>query len=245
VRIFIDVGAHYGETLEVALDPAWAFDRIFALEPSTSCQSLLCRFRDARLSVEQVALGAETTTKTLYGAGLLGASLYASKRQIAAQSDIHTEEIPVVRASDWLRDKVPETAEVYMKLNCEGAECDILDDLLSEELADRLTSIYIDFDVRKVDGQAHRQVATEQLLKQKNVLYATSESVGRGGNPAVVQWLERDCPRRGRPKLMARLRYDLGLGVPFYLRLKRLARFLLPARSFNWLGHRLGRMSRT
>lgn len=244
MRIFIDVGAHYGETLEVALDPAWGFDRIFALEPSDSCQSLLCRFRDARLFVERLALGAETTTKTLYGAGLLGASLYASKRQMTSQSHMHTEEIPVVRASDWFRANVSEPAEVYLKLNCEGAECDILDDLLSEGLGDRLTSIYVDFDVRKVDGQAHRQAATEQLLKQRNILYATPESLGRGGNPALVQWLGRDCPRR-QPMLLARLRYELGLDVPFYLQMKRLTRALLPARWFNWLGHRFGRMSRT
>jgi hypothetical protein len=59
----------------------------------------------------------------------------------------------------------------------------------------------------------------------------------------VAQWLERDCPRERRMRL-AGLRYQLGLHLPFYLLMKRLARTLLPARSFHWLGHRFGRMSR-
>jgi hypothetical protein len=34
------------------------------------------------------------------------------------------------RARDWFQEHVSDDDEVYVKLNCKGSECDILDDLL-------------------------------------------------------------------------------------------------------------------
>ena len=200
-------------------------------------------FRDRRLSVEPIGLGAETGAATLYGAGLLGASLYASKAQKARHADLLTEPIDVVRASDWFRKNIPAGADVYMKLNCEGAECDILNEMLDAGLADRLTSLYIDFDIRKVEGQRHRQATTEQRLRQAKVRYVTSESLGCVANSAVKKWLRSDCPRC-HAGLVERLQFRLALHAPVYVRMKRLARAVLPARIFSWLGHRFGRMAR-
>lgn len=243
MRVFVDVGAHYGETLDVALDPAWGFDRIFALEPSLACQPVLGRFRDNRLIVQQRGLGRQTSKATLYGAGLLGASLHQSKRQKVNASALPTEQVQIVRASRWLSQNVPAGAEVYMKFNCEGAECDILDDLLDAGLADRLTSLYIDFDIRKVEGQSHRQAETERRLKLAKVRYLTSESLGCAANSAVSKWLSADCPRK-QPQLIEELRFRLRLYAPAYVRVKMLAKLLLPKKVFSWVGHRFGRISR-
>jgi len=35
MRIFLDVGGHHGETLDVALDPRWGFDKIYCFEPAS------------------------------------------------------------------------------------------------------------------------------------------------------------------------------------------------------------------
>ena len=56
IKILVDVGAHNGETLRVALDPKWGFDRIYSIEPSSACQATLNGFRDRRLVIEQIAL---------------------------------------------------------------------------------------------------------------------------------------------------------------------------------------------
>ena len=243
MRIFVDVGAHYGETLEVALDPAWGFDRIFLLEPASVCHAPLRNFRDRRISLHPVALGATNGTATLYGAGLLGGSLFREKRQKAQAQEITTEQIRVVRASEWFGTNIPDGAEVFMKFNCEGAECDIIDELISAGLGPRLTSLYVDFDVRKIDQLSHRQAEVEGRLDHANVRFVTSDSLGRVGNPAVVCWLEEDC-RRSRVRWADAMRFRLGLYAPTYVQLGSAARKVLPPRLHNWIGRRFGRLAR-
>ncbi len=243
MRIFVDVGAHYGETLEVALDPKWGFDCIFALEPASSCRSLLKQFRDKRLCVEPFALGANDGAANLYGAGLLGGSLLKSKKQKAKVDELITERVQVRRAREWLASRIPKDADVFVKLNCEGAECDIIDDWLDAGLAPRLTSVYIDFDICKVPGEAHRQAQTENGLRNHLVRYETSETLDGTANVAVRTWLAKDCPQR-RPRIAERLHYRLALFAPPYVRAKLLARLLLPRTIFWWLARRYGRMSR-
>ena len=179
----------------------------------------------------------------LYGAGLLGASVFKTKRQKANAQEITTERIQLVRASEWLETNVPPAAEIFMKFNCEGAECDILDELLSAGLAARLTSIYVDFDIRKVEGQGHRQAELERRLRDHQVRYVTPQSMGGSANPAVARWLAMDCPCE-QPNWSAALRHRLSIHTPAYIRLTQVAKLLVPARAYSWLGHRFGRVAR-
>jgi FkbM family methyltransferase len=243
VRIFVDVGAHYGETLDVALDPAWGFDRVFVLEPASACWPVLDKFRDRRLDVQPIGLGAATATVPLYGAGLLGASLFPTKRQKVSADEIVTEQIQLVRASEWFAANIPARAEVYIKFNCEGAECDIIDELLSAGLGKRLTSLYIDFDIRKVEGLAHRQKEVEGRLEGERIPFETSDTLGCVANPAVEQWLAKHCPRVPARWTDA-LRYRFGTYAPAYVRMTLLAAKILPPRLYFWLGRRFGRMAR-
>lgn len=243
MRVFVDVGAHYGETLEIALDPGWAFDRVFALEPASACQPVLAKFRDSRLEVQPFGLGAATMSVPLYGAGLLGASVFKTKRQKTDLQGVPAEQIRLIRARDWLEANVPPEADVYMKFNCEGSECDILDDLLSAGFADRLTSLYIDFDIRKVDGLTYRQNEVERRLRDAGVSFETSDSLGCVANPAVAKWLASHCPRTS-PNWRDALHFRLGMYAPLYTRAKFLAAKLLPLRVYLWLGRRFGRMAR-
>ena len=243
MRIFVDVGAHYGETLDVALDPGWGFDQVLLLEPASACYPLLRQFHDRRIGVHPVAIGTRNGTATLYGAGLLGGSLYETKRQKGRGDEIKQEEIQIVRASEWFAANIPADADVFMKFNCEGAECDILDELLDAGLGPRLTSLYIDFDVRKVDGQTHRQAQVERRLDDAKVRYVTSDTLEAVANPAVVRWLTADCPRK-RPPWTDAMRFRLGLYAPPYVQMKGAVRALLPRRVYNWLGRRFGRLAR-
>jgi FkbM family methyltransferase len=243
MRVFVDVGAHYGEALEIALDPEWAFDRILLLEPAAACQPLLRQFRDPRIAVFPIAIGSTNGTATLYGAGQLGASLFSGKKQKAKSDELKSETITLARASEWFRANVPERAEVYMKFNCEGAECDIIDDLLAAGLGKQLTSLYVDFDIRKVEGQAHRQRDVENRLRGNGVRYVTPEELQLNGARGVGKWLALDCPRR--PATFGqRLRHRLGLYVPPYVRLKSIAATILPRATYFWLGRRFGRLAR-
>ena len=240
MRIFVDVGAHYGETLNVALDPRWAFDRVYSLEPSQDCQRLLRAFRDPRLRLDDRGLSNRTGTADLFGAGLLGASVYPDKPQGETG---RMETIILVRASDWMREHTSPTDDVYLKLNCEGSEVDVLDDLITSDSLERIRSIYVDFDIRKIPSQAYRQQEIESRLREVGMSFATPETLGVAGNPAVRVWLNATSPRFPVAPA-ARLRHFLRWHLPLYLRAKAIAQLVLPRSAFLWLGGRIGRQAR-
>lgn len=243
MRVFLDVGGHYGETLDVALDPRWSFDRIYCFEPAEPCRHILRGFRDSRVRLVPAGLSNRTGEATLYGTGLLGASVYADKRQLDAH--VQAETIALVRATDWLQENTAPDDEIYLKLNCEGSECDVLEDLLDSGLTKRLTSVYVDFDVRKIPSQAHRQQTVEQRLSMQDLHFATPDSLaGPGGSGTVRKWLTAvSTPRSTRRP--AALRYRLGLHRPPYLWAASIAKTALPRSAYEQAARRVGAQARS
>jgi FkbM family methyltransferase len=243
MRVFVDVGAYYGEAVSIALDPDWGFDKIYAVEPAAICHPLLRQYRDHRVSIEPVALGKRSGTAVLFGAGLLGASIFESKHQKSELGKRSRQSIQVVRASDWFRSHISAGSEVFIKFNCEGAECDIIEDLLSAGYGNWLTSLYVDFDVRKVAGQAHRQHQIESQLQKQRIRYSTPRTFGLDGPAGVAKWLAADCSRQ-RSSWTSRWRYRLALHEPPYVMLKKLLLRILPLRMYSWLGQQFGNFAR-
>lgn len=235
MRVFVDVGGHYGETLDVALNPKWGFDRVYSLEPSAACLKVLSKFRDPRLIIEPIALSNRTGSAILYGSGLLGGSVYANKRQ--KTDKLEQETIRLVRASDWFKKL---DGEIYVKMNCEGSEADILEDLLDSGEIKRIYRLYVDFDIRKVAGQEARQGEIEDRLKAAHVPYASAESFGT--QRKVGAWLERNIQTVPVP-LVRRLSYSLP-SSPYDFAVSIL-KMILPRRAFWWLGRHFGRLRRS
>jgi FkbM family methyltransferase len=242
MKVFLDVGAHYGETAEVALDPAWGFDAVHAFEPAAACQPILRGYRDRRLHVHPVALSNRAGRVPLFGAGLLGGSVYADKPQ-DGRGSTRAEEITLEPAAAWLLRHCSAEDEVYLKLNCEGSECDVLEDLLDARLDPWLRAVYVDFDVRKVPSQARRQTQVEDRLRAAGVAYTTPDDLRAPGAAGVAQWLTRTCTRRGAG--LATARYRLGLHRPLYTWQRTIARAALPAPLYHWAATRFGAMSRS
>lgn len=243
VRVFVDVGAHYGETLAVALDPVWDFSRVYSLEPASACVSVLHGFRDTRLRVIPIGLSDHSRSLTLYGAGLLGASVYSDKELPDVGAKDIVETVQMVKASTWLEAHTDPSDDIYLKLNCEGSEADVLDDLLCSGAMDRVRSIYVDFDVRKIASQAHRQSTLEEQLAQAGVHYETPDSLQASGNEGVRRWLT-GCCQPASPTTRARVRHALGLHRPPYVIAVDLAARTLPRSAFAALAKRFGKQAR-
>lgn len=237
--IFLDVGAHTGETLDVVLHPRLAIDRVYAFEPATVCQKILRGYRDPRLTVLEYGLSNETRTASLHGGGLLGASVYADKHQHGDATSV--ESIQLQRASDWLRDHTNSDDRILLKLNCEGSECDVLEDLLTApDLLPRLQSIYVDFDVRKIPSQASREDGVRRALTAAGVPFLTPDDTEIGGAAAVRIWLARtELPERHLTPLQ-QLRYRAGQGRPLYAVVREVGARIFPTRLYRLLARRFG-----
>lgn len=161
-RIFLDVGANTGQTLGAVLDPAFGFDQITCFEPAPECWHALNMIAktDARVGIIYFGLWNQTGSAKIFEPGRKGASLW---RKDGARSDA-SRLCKFIRASDWFRENIFDSDIVWLKLNVEGAECDILDDLLDSGEFAKVTFCMVDFDVRKIASQKHREAELRARL---------------------------------------------------------------------------------
>jgi FkbM family methyltransferase len=188
MKVFLDVGANDGGTLRAVRDPKYGFHRIYCFEPASSCWAALEAVRDERVRVCKFGLWNTTSEQILYAPGSGGASLFEEK----FRDEPSTEVCRFVRASEWFRENLKPDDEIFLKLNCEGAECDIAEDLLeSKELA-RVRSIMIDPDVRKIPSLAYREGELLERLaaaKLNNFFMQEEVMVGTTHHARIQNWL--------------------------------------------------------
>lgn len=183
-RIFLDVGANDGQTLAAVLAPKLAFDKIVCFEPARSCWPFLEKLADHRVVIERFGLWNQTGESMLHGKGK-GASVWKRENKPGV------EVCRFVRASDWFSRYLARGDIVFMKLNVEGAECDIIDDLLDSGEFDKISHLMVDFDVRKIASQRHREAGTRKKLEAYADRVSFSKEVMRGDTHAarIQNWL--------------------------------------------------------
>jgi FkbM family methyltransferase len=188
MKVFLDVGAHRGQTLAAVLDQQLGFDRIVCFEPSKSCWEHLEAIEDARVSIKHFGLWDRNCKAPIFEPGSQTAGLW---KKDEGRFD-ETEVCKFKRASDWMRDNVAYSDVVYLKLNCEGAECDILDDLLDSGEFVKVNFAMIDFDVRKISSQAHREAEVRARLQQfrfPRVAFSKQVMCGDTHEERIRNWL--------------------------------------------------------
>jgi FkbM family methyltransferase len=187
MRVFLDVGAHVGETLQQALDPRYGFARVVCFEPVEACWPALERLADDRVEICRFGLWKETCRRPMYGAGSQGASLFPDSGGTGG-----TEVVELVRASEWFENHLTGRDEVYLKLNVEGSEADILDDLMQSGEIAKVRSALVDFDVRKMPSLAHREREIRQGMRDlgySQILRLKEDHKGPTHASTVENWL--------------------------------------------------------
>jgi FkbM family methyltransferase len=217
MNILIDVGAHVGETLSVALNGRWAFDHVHSFEPDPACaREMEVRFvslvEAGRLTIHAVALGDRDGEVTLCGDNAGGAAsvLPGFMRDGARQLSV-----PMIDVNAFLDAEIPAGATLYIKLNCEGGEVAILDRLCARASIDDIASIMADFDVVRASGGYYekRRVLRRARARGLPILLAEDVMVGRADD-RLANWfahypqLARGvCAPPRRQALRRRLRY--------------------------------------
>ena len=172
MKIFLDVGSNEGQSIEAVLDPRpgsyrvvsrYEFERIYGFEPVLELHRPLVRkFLDPRFTINNFGLWKETCERPIYSPGTQSGSIFVDKFNVDPQ---HSTICKFVRASDWFREHVSDHDEVYLKLNCEGSEVDIIEDLLDSNEYRKITSIGVAFDVQKIPSQVYREAEIKRRLE--------------------------------------------------------------------------------
>ena len=198
MKVFIDVGSNKGQTVSAILEPSYGFDRIFCkygfdriycFEPVAELhQDLTKKYCDPLISIYAMGLWKETCEKPIFSPGTQSGSIFADKVNVDPQQSTICK---FIRASDWFRDHLTDADEVYVKLNCEGCEVDIIEDLLDSNEYRKITSLGVAFDVRKIPSQRHREKEIKTRLKECGYEnYIDLESIYDGSRRRAIQkWL--------------------------------------------------------
>ena len=211
MKIFLDIGAHIGETLSVVLDPEWKFDRVICFEPAPVCWPALQSFTDERLTVHHFGLWSRSTQLVLNNPGSIGASVAHDKNPVLDTMSCTFEDAGV-----WFAENVRDDDIVYAKINVEGAEAEIIDRLCESGEIGKIGHLLIHFDVRKVPSLRDREPRMRWQLLHSGVDFVPAHEIQFGGAVRGTRnWL-RWCAsasglRNVRYKTVERLRYHARL----------------------------------
>jgi len=190
VRIFLDIGAHIGETLEEVLKEKYAFDRIICFEPSKTCLESLEKYseRDSRVEVLQIGLSNATCVQKLYNSGELNGSIFSDGESLEKNS----ESINLVDASAWYSENISEDDFVVIKTNCEGSEVKIVDSFLKGNTFEHFYSLLITFDIRDYPSLAYQEIEIRKRLKATsfvNFCFSDDVMIGPTHEKRIENWL--------------------------------------------------------
>ena len=223
MRFFVDIGSHFGESIYKALNPELKFDKIFAYEPSSIAFQRLSVIKDSRLTVKNIALGAKNGNVDLYSSGSLGATTFIDKKGVSTSEK---ERVIVRSATEELQDILSSGAEVFMKINCEGGELDILENLMASGLIMKCTHLYVDWDARKVPSLAKRYSSIRLEMEKLGIDLVSSDSLPVSGWKGVELWLSRYSVHN--VAVFERLQYKTYVFLPLKYRAREILKRYAP-----------------
>jgi FkbM family methyltransferase len=187
-KIFLDIGAHTGETLEEVCKSVYGFDRIIAFEPSMACLPALADIaaQDPRIEICPFGLGDGKQQLTLFGSGLDSASTLAGDPASGGET------VQLEDASTWVRDHLSVEDLIVAKLNCEGGEIAILRSWLASGLLSRFYTVMITFDIRNFPALRYQEgLIRAQLRRQPlaNTCFADDVMIGPSHGERLGHWL--------------------------------------------------------
>jgi len=217
--VFIDIGGHRGQALEVALNPKYGFDKFIVFEPSTRAITYLKNFNNKKIELYNFGLGNKNKKTILYNSGEPGASIFKSKFK---ESEIVSKELITLKKASTVLKPYLQDLKVFIRINCEGSEVEIIEELIKSGLLKDSHSFLVDFDILKVNSSYPIE---NLLVKINNDNLRISRKPYGGGTTRiqVKKWLDIELQNQLiKVSVADALRYKL----KFYISLnKRLIKY--------------------
>lgn len=190
MRVFLDIGAHTGETLNEVLKKKYAFDRVVCFEPSQTCMADLNEYvqKDSRVEVHQIGLSNTNGIETLYNPGELNGSIFSEDINL----DDTKETITLVDAHAWYAANIDDSDFVVIKTNCEGSEVNIIDSFLDGATFKKFYSLLVTFDIRDYPSLAYKEPEARKKLNAsgyKNFCFSDDVMIGPTHEQRIENWL--------------------------------------------------------
>jgi hypothetical protein len=184
-KIFLDVGGHHGETVSAVVDRQWGFDAIWTFEPVSSCVRRLAHLAGPRVTVVPAGWWSEELELDVHDPG----ELWATVEPDGARSS-SVERCRFVDASRWVADNIRADDLVWLKLNIEAAEVQVLHKLIDTGEIFKFDHVVVHFDAEKL-GHHEDSAALRRRLDDAHVSWhdAREVLVGRTTTEKTSAWL--------------------------------------------------------
>ena len=194
MKVFIDIGGHYGETLKEVMKSKYNFDKIYCFEPSSKCFNKLDKIAksDNRVHICKFGLGAKNSEIELFEPGKLSASIFNPNLNNRENLKLDKEKIKIVNASEWVKNNLSQSDINVAKVNAEGSEIDILKSWIQSDCLRVFYSVVTMFDIRYFPKFRHleREIRNELKLKKYfNVCDADEIIRGKTHSKRINNWL--------------------------------------------------------
>lgn len=196
-KIFLDIGAHAGETLVEVRKSRYSFDRIVCFEPSPRCFPNLEKLagEDSRIEICRFGLSDGQHSPVLYGSGEDSATTLqpeSSGCSSAGSTTAHYDIVLLEDASDWVQKHLDADDLIVVKLNCEGGEVAILRSWIRSGLIAMFYSVMITFDIRNFPALRHQESELRSQLRRlelSNCCFADDVMRGPSHGERLAHWL--------------------------------------------------------
>jgi FkbM family methyltransferase len=198
-RVFLDVGGHTGESVAAAVEPRWDFDRIWTFEPTKRCVEMLERVGDERVTVVPAGWWSSDTEMIIHDPGALHASV---DRRICGTGEV--ESCRFIDAAQWMAENIAADDEVWLKINVEGSEIEVLDRLLTSGEITKVAHLVVHFDIEWL-GDPEKAAAMRARLNRAHVPWREARTVLFGRTTTAktntwLAWTHRDWVQFNRQK---------------------------------------------
>ena len=198
MKVFLDIGAHTGETLSVVTDPRWGFERIYSFEPAPNCWSRRDSLATPKTEICRFGLWDKDATVPLYNPGYIGASVSIDKDATVGTASVDCD---FRDAGEWFKAHLSPDDEVWAKINVEGAEAELIQRLAETGTLSMIDHLLIHFDVRKVPSKQHLEAVIRGQLDAAGIDYVPAGEIQDGGISRGTRnwlgWASSTSPLRG------------------------------------------------
>lgn len=153
MKVFIDLGAYIGDTLEMALKEYRSFDRFYAFEPlSKNFRILKDKFSNSdKIFLINAAADIITGKSRLYIGdefGDQGSSLCENKINVFKDK---TELVNTIDISKFLRDNFDPKDKIILKMDVEGKEYDIFEKMIEDGSMQYINKIFCEWHYDRIN----------------------------------------------------------------------------------------------
>jgi len=186
MKIFIDLGAYNGDTIEEAMIAFSDCEKFYAFEPfECNFNELITKFKnDDRVIVIKKAASDKNGEERLFikHGSNEGNSICSNKNNVSSDFVV----IDCVDFSQFVLDNFDKTDEIILKVNIEGAEYSMFDKMINDDSICYIDKIFCEWHVHKIHNikSGHDRIVSQLNKKGFNL-------TGSNDNDAFVIHVKR------------------------------------------------------